>query len=332
MKTFDARVTQRPAFRRGVVHTMTDVGSRIDYKEQGADLEFPAELHEGVAVLLAGLSRGGQTVTELAASSRLSGEEITIVLGELDELGLIVEACPEVESSTMTGAQFYRTLSRYTRAVQDNVLHGRYYQALLEGSITRQQLIGFACEYYHLVHLAPSLMAPALAVDEGSRAKALTLQFFEEELHHDRFLTKALATVGIGEELLEKSTPLPTTFGVCATLAALARQNPLAFKAALFLFEQPYSEFNTAFRARCEALGLPAVFHTSITKHSELNDQADHANITQHLLAEVAAVTAEEARVVKRELAVLVETLGQQDDEILAYYGRPDAQCPRLFH
>jgi hypothetical protein len=125
--------------------------------------------------------------------------------------------------------------------------------------------------------------------------------------------------------------PLPMTFALCASLGAYAAQSPMSFKAVLYLFEEAASDFTQAFSAAAAAAGLPSEFVKPIVAHARLNDDQDHGNITATLLAAVPAVSAEEAVTVKKHLAILIETFAHQEEEMMAYYGRPDTRLPRVY-
>jgi hypothetical protein len=328
---FQGDVFARPRFRPGVEIELQGNQASIKYRRQGCDFAFPAELSEESARLLEALRTGGVTPGELASMCPTLGLRLETILEELDRLGLLTESAQSEREQAISGKQLYRELRRFVDRVKLQTARSQLYEALLDGTVTRSQLVGYALEYYHIVHLCPVLLAPALGLHEPRRTRELLRHFFTSELSHDRFLATALATVGIGARELERLVPLPSTFALCAALGAYARQSPLSFKAALFLFEEPSGEFNRALEARCVAMRMPAGFYEPLLRHANLNDEGEHGRISELLLEDVPAVSSEEQLVVKKNVGCVVESLVWQERQLLRYYGRVDAVIPRCF-
>jgi hypothetical protein len=89
---------------------------------------------------------------------------------------------------------------------------------------------------------------------------------------HDHMLADALASVGIGSDLLDELIPLPSTFALCSTLGVLAAQDPLSFKSVVSIFEEANPRFNEVFARRCRQLDMPTGFSDPILRHATIND------------------------------------------------------------
>lgn len=320
----------RPRFRDGVDLRFDDGGVECVYRDQSCRVDFGAGNGDGRR-LVELLREGGRTREDLEQACPGLNGEVAEVLTALDALGLLTETSLPGASGAVSGRQLYADLRRMADRLYDRVIEGRFVQAMTDGSITREQLVGYALEYYHLVKLAPRLVAPALSKEEPGRIPELLQDFLVSELHHDRMLASSLRAVGVTDEQMAAMQPLPSTFALCASLGAYAAQNPLTFKSMLYLFEEASPEFNEAFADACRAKGLPEGFVKPILAHARLNDDGHHGDISADLLAEVPAVGPEEQHTVRKHLAIVVETLAVQEDEILAYYGSPGATIPRIF-
>ncbi|HEY9766889.1 MAG TPA: hypothetical protein V6C71_00075 [Coleofasciculaceae cyanobacterium] len=125
--------------------------------------------------------------------------------------------------------------------------------------------------------------------------------------------------------------PLPMTFAVCSNLGVFARQHPLSFKAALILFEEDDKQFYELFQRQCRVLDLPPEFDRPILLHARINEEGAHDHLTEFLLAEVPYVLSEEQLVVKKNMAVLMESMVLRTHEILDYYGDVNNIIPRCF-
>ena len=320
-----------PKLRPGVTVRQQNGSLELLYREQGCTLDVPGDTRADLVRFLELLTSGRHTPAELKERCAPLADQLDDLMTELDRLGLLTEAVLPAPTGQLTGRQFYRELVRFTDRLKRRVATSAYQQRLGADQVTRDQLIGYVVEYYHLVHLAPSLVAPALGHRDTPRTREILQDFLVSEMHHDRMLAESLRHVDIDEEALQRSEPLTTTFALCATLGALAHQHPLSFKSILFLFEEPYEEFNTAFERRAAALGLPAGFIRPVLRHSRLNAEGDHDEITRMLLAEVPAVSVEEHVVVKKHVGIVVETLVKLEHHILDYYGDTRNPIPRVF-
>jgi Iron-containing redox enzyme len=319
---------ERPRFREGVELEFDDDGAECAYRDQGCRVEFggAAPARKFLELLI----EGGRTREELEEVSGFT-DGAHEVLASLDTLGLLTETRLPAPTDVISGRQLYRNLRRMADALYDDEIGEHFYRTLIEGRATREQLVGYALEYYHLVRQAPRILAPALAKEEPGEISGVLQDFLAEELHHDRMLENSLSAVGITREQLRRTQPLASTFSLIASLGAYASQNPTTFKAALYLFEEPSPQFNEAFAQACARAGLPDAFVRPILAHARLNDDGDHGDISGRLLGMVPVVGAEEQHTVAKHLAILVETLALQDREIASYYGSPDAVVPRIF-
>jgi heme oxygenase-like protein len=320
---------ERPRFREQVELVFDDDGVECVYRDQSCRVDFHGNGDARQLITL--LREGGLTREELQGALPALAGDIGGVLTALDALGLLTETHLSEPGGVVSGRQLYRELRRMADNLYNEVIDESFYQRMTDGTISAHQLIGYALEYYHLVHLAPRLLAPALSKEEPGRIPGLLQDFLASELHHDRMLESALGAVGITSEQLAAAQPLPMTFGLCAGLGAYAAQNPLTFKAMLYLFEEPSPDFNDAFATACRAAGLPEGFIAPILAHAHLNSDGNHGDISGELLAEVPVVGPEEQHTARKHLAITVETMALQEKEILAYYGAPGALIPRVY-
>jgi hypothetical protein len=319
---------EMPRFRDAVTLTILDSSCVLRHRAEEFEIDIEPETRADSLRLLDLLSKGGMTLPQLAACLPTLSAEVTELCRDLDRFGLLTETIRK-EQEVKTGAQFYREMRRLADRARKRY-GGAFYSGLLDGTITRAQLIGYALEYYHVVRMCPGLLAPALAQHDTKKTTRILQEFFTSELYHDKLLSKALSTVGVDEYMLDHLAPLPMTFSVCVSLGTYARQHPLSFKAALFLFEESQDGFHQAFRQRCIETGLPEGFYKPLLHHANINDDGDHEDISKMLYAEVTHVTPEEVRTVSKHLAVLIESMAIMDRQIVRYYGDTTNPSPRV--
>lgn len=316
-----------PRLRKDVVISSGQGDLTLEYRDQGCDLGCPPPVRPELKRALSLLKRGS-AIAELERAAPTLAGQLPEILKDLDRLGLLVEVAVAKPLGDLTGREFYRQLRRFAERVMRRSAHNRFYRALKRGEVTADQLIGYAIEYYHLVHYAPRLIAPALAHSDTARTHAILTDFLTSELGHDRMLLDSLQAVGIRESQLQYVMPLPSTFSLISGLGVFAAQEPLTFKSTLFLYEEADGRFNDAFKLRCQQTGLPEGFYGPIARHAQLNDDHDHGDISKLLLDEIPSIGAEEQVVIKKQVAVTIETLVFMEDEILQHYGSPGVLPP----
>ncbi len=329
MDTTIAGLSQ-PRFRPGVTTDIGPNGAEIRIGETRCAFAFETAEAPAVARLIDQLATGGVAIDAMIAGVPEIAEKVPALLQEFDAVRLLVESEPRTEG-LVSGAQLYREVRRIAERVTQRVARSAFQNALVEHRATREQLIGYALEYFYIVKAAPGLIGPALATAKAPRERALLQGFLKSELGHDAFLAQALEAVGLTPAELEAHQPLPATFALCAALGVYARQHPLSFKAVLFLFEEAQAAFVDAFDGRCRALDLPAAFYLPLRDHADLNADYDHADISRALMAIEGVVDREATVVVKRHVALMIETMIQQEEQILAFYAQPRATIARIF-
>ncbi|MBV6627145.1 MAG: pyrroloquinoline quinone biosynthesis protein PqqC [Rivularia sp. (in: Bacteria)] len=321
----------QPLFKNQVLFEFKDEEIIIRDATQAFSISTPSEYYQEIAQLLRLLQVGGFSLEQLSEACPEIQEEIPELLANFDKRGLLIETQNKVAAAGMSGSQFYRELWRFLERLKLQFTSSPFFGKMADGTITKNQLMGYALESYHVTHLCPKLLAPALANYESNRVDKLLQEFFASELHHDRLIDKSLKSVGITDEQIQKMQPLPSTFAICSSLAMFAKQHPLSFKAALMLFEQDEPLFHEFFKKQSEALELPRDFYQPILLHAGINEDGGHEDITGVLLAEISYISPSEQLIVKKNMANLMELIVLRSYEIVDYYGNQNNVVPRCF-
>lgn len=321
----------QPVFQERVFFKFKDNSVEIRYQNRGFAIAVPPEARAEMTRLFTLLQCGGMSIDRLAEACPQLREQLEELLAEFSSRDMLKETGTKITPSATTGTQFYRELYRFIERLKSKFPPSPFTQKMSDRTITKEQLIGYALESYHVTHLCPRLLAPALAHYESLTTQKLLQDFFVCELNHDRLLENSLTSVGITSQQLQQMQPLPMTFAVCSTLGVFARQHPLSFKSALMLFEQDDPIFAELYKQQCLEKSLPSAFYQPILLHSHINEEGEHDQITKVLLAQIPFVSPQEQLTVKKNLAVLMESMVLRTIEILDYYGNPDRPIPRCF-
>lgn len=322
----------KPKLREGVTFAADDNLLELNYRAQGCDIELcdiePAIFNQFLGML----KQGCLTVEQLQQEFPVLSESMEDMLTEFDRLGLIQEANLVQSSGTLCGRDFYfqRLLPCIDR-IQSQLGDSPLYQRMVEGKITKNELIGFALEYYHLVKMSPALISPALCHVSNESIRQQLLKLFIEEYDHDKIMIECLKAVGLEERQVLLRQPLSTSFCAYGSLGVYARQHFLSFFSALILFETPSHRFNEVFVKACKNLDFPDSFYKPLVKHSEINEDGSHDAVTLELLSEVPVISQQEQDTILIHITALIEMLNKQDRHIVEYYGKEDCDLMRVY-
>lgn len=313
---------RRPVLRPDAAWRRTADGAEFTYLdgERFVEFEFDPERREAFYGFIDLLTDAGRAEEELPTAFPGSDDELRQMLEALDEQGMIAEGRSR-PAGGFSGVGAYAVLRRVADEVREQV-RSPLFEALQKGTATREHLIGYAIEYWHVTHLCPRAIAPVLARDDfevGTWRKLM--DFYMMERNHDRMLEKSLKAVGITREQLLRTQPLPATMAMMAALGGYAYDFPLALIATLFPMEEPEPDFLELFVARCNELGMPAEFLKPIMDHSDVNEDEGHDAVTLDILADFPYVSGEELQECAKAVADIIEQRARLDWEICAWYG-----------
>lgn len=312
---------RRPMLRPTAVWRRTSDGAEVTYLDgrRFIEFEFEADRRERFYRFFELLAGDQPPAGELRAAFPGDENEWQELLAALDEQGMLAEGM-EAPAGGTTGVGAYPPLRRFADQIRETV-RSPLFTALEDGSVTREQLIGYAIEYWHITHLCPRAVAPVLARDDfGVGTWQKLMSFYMTERNHDRMLEKSLKAVGVTREQLLRAQPLPATTAIMAAIGVHAYQFPLALIAVLFPMEDPEPEFLELFVRRARELGLPEAFIKPIVDHSDVNGDEAHDAVTLDILADFPFVSEEEIRECGKAVADIIEQRARLDAEIMQWY------------
>lgn len=322
----------KPKLRSGVNFDVNGNSLDINYHNQGCDIDCEDISPDVFDQFMQTVQSGSATVAQLNENFPDLAGAIEDMLIEFDRLGLLEEAELKKATGVLSGRDFYFSrLLPCIQKVQGRLGDSVLYKRMLTNEVTKNELLGFALEYYHLVKLSPSLISPSLCHVSNESVRKQLLKLFVEEYDHDKMMVDCLKSVGIDEEQLLIRQPLPTSFSAYASLGVYARQHVLSFYSALILFESPSHRFNDVFVEACKSLDFPEGFYKPLVKHSDINEDGNHDAVTLELLSEVPLISAQEQDTILIHITALVEMLYKQDQHIVDYYSQPESDLMRVY-
>lgn len=300
---------ERAAFRPAVDALVGDSRAVFTYDLVSFDVDLNATAAEQVDRLCVALgTEAGLSIADIENDFGLFAPHVWEILAALDKYGFLTERGRSDPSAAITGEVFWYQVESFANRVKAH-FKPLLYAELTSGNVSAGALLRYAVEYFQLVRHGPRIIAGALPHVGSRRTQQLLEQFLTQEIGHDQMLMRSLVAAGMSENAVLSMQPLPETFALISGLQVMADQHPLAFKSVAFLLEESSPEFHAAFRDASEGVGLGHDFWSPIVRHSEINDDGDHGQISAHLLAEVPTIGSEERVIVLQHLTYLIETL-----------------------
>lgn len=303
----------------------------LRYRDRGCTFSVNSDQYEATTHFLKLLQTGGHSIATLQTECAAIADDIPLLLKSCFQRQLLMESSPVPSVSGLTGREFYPILKLYLTQQHHALPNTLMGQRMQDHTITRNELIGYVLESYHITYLCPQLLAPALAQANQPSLRNLIQSFFISELNHDQLVERSLNSIGIKPAQLKTMLPLPMTLAACALLSQFAHDHFPSFMAALMLFEQPNPDFHHRFEAECQRLNLPASFYHPILVHAGINDEGHHEDVAEPMFATVPWISLAEQEQVKRNMHLLLDTFVLRTQEIVDYYGAPTAIIPRYF-
>ena len=202
-----------------------------------------------------------------------------------------------------------------------SILNHPFYQAWSAGTLTPEQLRGYAESYYPHVAAFPDYLRAAAAGAEASVRDEL-LDNLREELHeplpHTELWLRFAEGVGADREVVAAAAATPSTAAATATFRSLCEQSTASGLAALYAYESQQPEVS-----RSKSAGL--------CERYRIDDQRTLSYFTVHAEADLRHRAGERAALAHclERGATAAEVLAAATLALDAYWGLLDGVCER---
>lgn len=306
----------KPKFRQGVQFLVGDKTSVFSY----GDVSFDIDCNEAAAQQLERLCDNLMSGFEMEKIDKEFPEfkdHAVEIIKTLDRFGFTMESALPDLSQSISGSLFWEQIESAAFRIKEK-LNPQFYAYLKSENVTREALIAYVTEYFHVVKAGPKIIAAAFPHARHPDVERIMTQFFKSELGHEKMILDSLAAVDITEEKVLQELPSVEVFSLISTYQVLAAQDFLSFMSLVFLLEDPADEFHAAFVEACNRVGMPEGFWKPIIRHAEINDDGDHGSISKELLSYVDALSLEERNNVFKHLVNVLESIVALENRIMA--------------
>jgi hypothetical protein len=227
---------------------------------------------------------------------------------------------PISESIFCSGAEFAVSLEQYIDECL--IRHGMSdfeRNARKSDSMHDPIVRGTYIEQYHITCRFVELITPLLSKRLHPNIRTLAFKYFFEEFGHERFELETCRELGVPDEYLLTTNPLPMTSAYIDVLTILSQVDPLSFIAAISCTEGLHAKnfkISELFPNNKAATGA----RTKLSDHDDLNVELNHASIPRQVFAEVISVDAGEQQRVLQNVSFVLELNLRCLDSIAAHY------------
>ncbi|KTB60234.1 iron-containing redox enzyme family protein [Pseudomonas syringae] len=302
--------------------------------EKGQDqtsktLMFSGSTHEVTG--LDGEVEQWNQVLELCDGSR-TVEEICALNGDLEEqaIGELLETLAESNLAYRANSgERYMTGDEAILIIEDlqaDLLHktlyaNRFWRGMqTPESVPENVYYGMAIENFNFLYRESWFDSPVLNYVASEKARLKMNEFYGEEYGHDELIFQALSTLGITQQQIRESVPLPETLALCNALAYWAATDPLFFFTTMGILEGKDIEVDSYIIAMQASGKIKDEFIAPILAHANINIGAEHGVLTRELFAEIPVVTADQLRSMKSNTHIFVELYDNFHSAVWDFY------------
>ena len=202
--------------------------------------------------------------------------------------------------------------SKYVKALENPdalvLVHGRYLQD------------------YRVTTRFPEIIAAILPKRLNDEMRAKAFRYYKEEVGHDVLEYESCRELGLTDEQIQSTEPLPLHFAYVDVFTQLGVIDPIAYTTSIFVTEGiigAQSPLETAYK------NLIGDF-MSLDKHILLNEKYHHTSIPRLFMAEVKSVSPAVQRLAMDYLVLMLELNYRAWDDLLDFYHGRDYRFFRV--
>jgi hypothetical protein len=273
---------------------------------------------------------GTRTIAQLAERFPGEGTQTRDLLLSLYEHGLLLNA----GGTAVPALSFHDHATSVGRMwLSQLVSKSGLAQVLWGPGMTRRLMIGWLLDRYHYISGAASHVSRAIAHVSSERLTMMLSEHLSEEYWHGTWMASGLRAVGITEEELQRSLPLPATLGAMNFLRWIAETDTLGYFLTLGVREAHAAERAEQQRERWkvwdQAKLLPMEAYAPFRDHDAVDLEAGHSSISAEPFVGMPPLAQAQQESLFRTLKSFAAATAESAAGVLRYY--TDEKNPMLF-
>jgi thiaminase len=203
--------------------------------------------------------------------------------------------------------------SEYLKTLEDPeaglvLVHGRYLQD------------------YRVTTRFPEIIAAILPKRLNDEMRAKAFRYYKEEVGHDVLEYESCIELGLSEEQIQNTEPLPLHFAYVDVFTQLGVIDPVAYTTSIFVTEGIIGVESPLDKAYRHIIGD----FMALDKHILLNEKYHHTSIPRLFMAEVKSVSPAVQRLSIDYMLLMLELNYRAWDDLLDFYHRRDQRFFRV--
>ncbi|MCG8423761.1 MAG: hypothetical protein MJE77_38175 [Proteobacteria bacterium] len=203
----------------------------------------------------------------------------------------------------------------YLKALEEDpegglvLVHGRYLQD------------------YYVTTRFPEIIAAILPKRLNAEFRRKAFQYYKEEVGHDILEYESCRELGLTDEQIQNTYPLPLHFAYVDVFSQLGIIDPVAYATSIFITEGMVGVESPLELAYKKIVGE----FVALDKHILLNDKYHHTSIPRLFMADVESISPASQRLAMDYMLFLLELNHRAWDDLLDFYLRSDYRFLRAF-
>ncbi len=212
--------------------------------------------------------------------------------------------------------------------VQNQLMHQLLYKNIFwekckdPATVPVNVYVGMAIENYHLLSRGSSFDAHALYYHSFRKARETMNNVFCSENGHFDIILSGLKLLGLEEQSIIKSVPLPETLGLANSLAYWSANDPLFFFSTMEILEGKDNQIDSYVVAMEQSGKINGSFVEMIKSHSLINIKDKHASLGRQIFTEIPAIAVSEVNRMKRQTHLFIEIYNAFYQSIWDHYSQ----------
>lgn len=213
------------------------------------------------------------------------GSSLPEIIDKLVSNGILIDNSKA--PNCMSGGHFFQEyFSKILPQWLDEAFSHSFWEKMMNGSGSKQLLIGWFFELYHFTKNANRHMPLAVSTCRVKSAKTKLAKHYEEEWNHYHFFSKSLGILGYSKSDVALSRPLPMTMEMGNFMRQAAREHTLCYAICSAVLEGTTvnrEEYNPFYKKCAELYDIPEQAIQPIYDHLDLDIKYGHSDLFQEL-------------------------------------------------
>jgi hypothetical protein len=287
-------------------------------------LQPKAEAYPDLSELLCELSGGAYSAQD--ALRHLNGLAEALISGADPQRSKRYFSDTYATRECTSGIDFMLEAEKVARRVLSRAKMPRYLQALEESNDGLVLVHGRYLQDYRVTTRFPEIIAAILPKRLNDDLRAKAFRYYKEEVGHDVLEYESCIELGLTEEQVKGTEPLPLHFSYVDVFSQLGAVDPIVYTTSIFVTEGLIGESSPLDRAYKKIIGN----FMSLDKHILLNEKYHHTSIPRLFMDDVKAISPAVQRLSLEYMVLMLELNYRAWDDLVDFYQLRDSRFFRV--